>query len=67
MTEFEEEVYDLVKYVSENHDKLIGGVEGYAKRHAKSLLLVAIKQAKCEIKAAIWEDFRKAFDVQDES
>ncbi|MBQ6958134.1 MAG: hypothetical protein IJP77_06215 [Bacteroidales bacterium] len=54
MTEFEQEVYDIVKYVSEHHNSLIGGVESYAKRNAKTLLLIAIEQTKDEIKAAVF-------------
>lgn len=57
MTEFEQEVYDIVKYVSEHHDSLIGGVESYAKRHAKVLLLIAIEQTKDEIKTALLKEF----------
>lgn len=62
MTEFEQEFYDIVKYVSEHHDSLIGGVESYAKRHAKTLLLIAIEQTKDEIKAAIYEDIKMLFN-----
>lgn len=62
MTEFEQEVYDIVKYVSEHHDSLIGGIESYAKRHAKMLLLIAIEQTKDEIKAAIYEDIKMLFN-----
>lgn len=62
MTKFEQEVCDLVKYVSEHHDNLIGGVEGYAKRRAKTLLLIAVEQTKDEIKSAIWDDLKKVFD-----
>ena len=58
LTEFEQEVSDMVEYCKENGEHV---AFDYAKRHAKTLLAIAREQFKPEIDAEI----EKAYKTQD--
>ena len=58
LTEFEQEVSDIVEYCKENGENV---AFDYAKRHAKTLLAIAREQFKPEIDAEI----EKAYKTQD--